>query len=386
MIQCHPVLQLPLLGSLGRSSSRDILITGYTVAQNPSKPITYADAGVNIDTANRTKQRIKYLAHKTFTKGVLSEIGGFGGLFSIDKTKYVDPVLVSSVDGVGTKLKLAFEMNVHHTIGADLVNHCVNDIAVQGAAPMFFMDYIATGKLEPGIAEKVVEGLADACKHNGCALIGGETAEMPGFYPEGEYDLAGFIVGVVEREKIITGRTVEPGDIILGLPSTGLHTNGYSLARKLVFDHAGLQPDTYVAEVSNKIGAELLRPHRCYWPMLKTTVARGWLSAMAHITGGGIPGNLPRVLPRGVQAEIELGSWPVPPIFSFLAALGKLERDDLLRVFNMGVGMILVVPLENHRAIETELKRRREKYYRIGQIRRCDPRKPQVVFTGNFPQ
>ncbi len=202
------------------------------MAQNSSKPITYADAGVNIDQANRTKQRIKYLAHKTFTKGVLSEIGGFGGLFAVDKAKYLDPILVSSVDGVGTKLKLAFEMKVHHTIGADLVNHCVNDIAVQGAAPMFFMDYLATGKLEPEVAEKVVEGIADACKHNGCALIGGETAEMPGFYPEGEYDLAGFIVGVVDRERIITGKSVEPGDIILGLPSTGLHTNGYSLSPK----------------------------------------------------------------------------------------------------------------------------------------------------------
>jgi len=205
------------------------------LAQN-SKSITYADAGVNIDQANRTKQRIKYLAHKTFTKGVLSEIGGFGALFAIDKAKYLDPILVSSVDGVGTKLKLAFEMKVHHTIGADLVNHCVNDIAVQGAAPMFFMDYLATGRLQPEVAEKVVEGLADACKHNGCALIGGETAEMPGFYPDGEYDLAGFIVGVVERDRIITGKTVEAGDIILGLPSTGLHTNGYSLARKLLFE------------------------------------------------------------------------------------------------------------------------------------------------------
>jgi len=200
-----------------------------------STPVTYADAGVDIDRANRTKKRIKYLAHKTFTRGVLSEIGGFGGLFAIDKTKYLDPVLVSSVDGVGTKLKVAFEMKVHHTIGADLVNHCVNDIAVQGATPLFFMDYLATGKLEPEVAEKVIEGLAEACKHNGCALIGGETAEMPGFYPEGEYDLAGFIVGVVERERIITGKKIEVGDVILGLASNGLHTNGYALARKLLF-------------------------------------------------------------------------------------------------------------------------------------------------------
>ena len=207
------------------------------MAHDPSKSVvTYADAGVDIDRANRTKKRIKYLAHKTFTRGVLSEIGGFGGLFAVDKQKWVDPVLVSSVDGVGTKLKIAFEMDVHHTIGADLVNHCVNDIAVQGATPLFFMDYLATGKLEPEIAEKVVEGLAEACKHNGCALIGGETAEMPGFYPDGEYDLAGFIVGAVERERIINGKTVEVGDVILGLASNGLHTNGYSLARKLLFE------------------------------------------------------------------------------------------------------------------------------------------------------
>jgi phosphoribosylformylglycinamidine cyclo-ligase len=239
--------------------------------------------------------------------------------------------------------------------------------------------------MDPNVVEQLVEGMSRACHSAGCALIGGETAEMPGFYGPGEYDLAGFIVGVMERASLKKTSAVKPGDLVFALPSTGLHTNGYSLARKLVFDHAGLHPESYVAEVSNKIGAELLRPHRCYWPMLKTTVARGWLSAMAHITGGGIPGNLPRVLPRGVQAEIELGSWPVPPIFSYLAMLGKLERDELLRIFNMGVGMVLVVPLENHRAVETELKRRREKFYRIGQIRRCDPRKPRVAFAGKLP-
>ncbi|MGH9681014.1 MAG: phosphoribosylformylglycinamidine cyclo-ligase, partial [Candidatus Acidiferrales bacterium] len=239
--------------------------------------------------------------------------------------------------------------------------------------------------MDPNIVEQIVEGMSRACHAAGCALIGGETAEMPGFYPPGEYDLAGFIVGVVERANLKKTSAVKPGDLLLALPSTGLHTNGYSLARKLVFEQAGLQPDTYVAEISNKIGAELLRPHRCYWPMLKTTVARGWLSAMAHITGGGIIGNLPRVLPRGAQAEIELGSWPVPPVFSYLARLGHLDRDELLRTFNLGVGMILVLPLENHKALEAELKRRREKFYRIGVVRRADPRKPQVVFTGDLP-
>jgi len=338
------------------------------VAQNSSKSITYADAGVNIDQANRTKQRIKYLAHKTFTKGVLSEIGGFGGLFAVDKTKYVDPVLVSSVDGVGTKLKLAFEMNIHYTIGADLVNHCVNDIAVQGATPMFFMDYLATGKLDPKIAEKVVEGLADACKHNGCALIGGETAEMPGFYPDGEYDLAGFILGVVERDRIITGKTVEAGDIIIGLPSTGLHTNGYSLARKLMFEVAAYTVDTYVNEIKGKVGNELLRTHRSYWPIVKKLVAADCVAAMAHITGGGITENLPRVLPKGAAAAIQYGSWPVLPIFTHLQKIGNVPQDDMMRTFNMGLGMLLVIPAKKFKKAEGVLDRAGEKYYAVGRI------------------
>jgi phosphoribosylformylglycinamidine cyclo-ligase len=338
------------------------------VAPSSSKPITYADAGVNIDQANRTKQRIKYLAHKTFTRGVLSEIGGFGGVFVVDRTKYVDPVLVSSVDGVGTKLKLAFEMNVHHTIGADLVNHCVNDIAVQGAAPLFFLDYLATGRLEPGIAEKVVEGLAEACKHNGCALIGGETAEMPGFYPAGEYDLAGFIVGVVERDKLITGKTTEPGDIILGLPSTGLHTNGYSLARKLLFEIAKYEPETYVNEIKGKVGNELMHTHRSYWPIIKKLVAAECVSAMAHITGGGITDNLPRVLPRGCAAVIEYGSWPVLPIFNHLQQIGNVPLEEMMRTFNMGVGLLLVIPAKKFKKAETVLNRAGEKYFAVGRI------------------
>ena len=329
--------------------------------------ITYADAGVNIDKANRTKQRIKYLAHKTFTRGVLSEIGGFGGLFSVDK-KYLDPVLVSSVDGVGTKLRVAFEMQVHHTVGADLVNHCVNDIAVQGAAPLFFMDYLATGKLDPAVAEKVVEGLAEACKHNGCALIGGETAEMPGFYPEGEYDLAGFIVGVVERERIVTGKDVQVGDIVLGLPSNGLHTNGYSLARKLLFEVAGYSHETYVNEVKNKIGNELMRTHRSYWPVVKKMVAGECVVAMAHITGGGMTENLPRVLPRGTAAVIELGTWPVLPIFEHLQKLGNIPQDEMLRTFNMGIGMLLVVPAKKFKKAQTLLERAGEKFYSVGRI------------------
>ena len=328
-------------------------------------PITYADAGVDISRANRTKQRIKYLAHKTFTRGVLSEIGGFGGLFSL-QGKYVDPVLVSSADGVGTKLKVAFEMNFHQTVGADLVNHCVNDIAVQGAAPLFFMDYLATGKLDPDTAVQVVEGLATACKQNGCALIGGETAEMPGFYPEGEYDLAGFIVGAVERDRIITGEKVEVGDVILALPSNGLHTNGYSLARKLFFEVAGYTPDTYVNDLKGKAGNELMRTHKSYWPAVKRLVAAECVSAMAHITGGGITENLPRVLPRYMAAAIELGSWPVLPIFQHLQKLGNIPQEEMLRTFNMGAGMLLVVPAKKFNKAQNLLDRIGEKHYTVG--------------------
>jgi len=341
------------------------------VAKTPTSapgPITYADAGVDISRANRTKQRIKYLAHKTFTRGVLSEIGGFGGLFAVDKAKYHDPVLVSSVDGVGTKLKIAFEMGLHSTVGADLVNHCVNDIAVQGAAPLFFMDYLATGKLDPSVAEQVVEGIADACKHNGCALIGGETAEMPGFYPHGEYDLAGFIVGVVEREKIITGKSVEIGDIVLGLPSNGLHTNGYALARKLLFEVGHYSAETYVNEIKNKVGNELMRTHKSYWPVVKKLMDGECVSALAHITGGGLSENLPRVLPRGTAAIIELGSWPVLPIFEHLQTLGNVPQDEMLRTFNMGLGMLLVVPSKKFKKAQTVLERVGEKAYTVGRI------------------
>jgi len=349
------------------------------VAHDPSKTaVTYADAGVDIDRANRTKKRIKYLAHKTFTRSVLSEIGGFGGLFAVDKAKWVDPILVSSVDGVGTKLKIAFEMDVHHTIGADLVNHCVNDIAVQGATPLFFMDYLASGRIEPEITEKVIEGLAEACKHNGCALIGGETAEMPGFYPDGEYDLAGFIVGAVERERIITGKTVEVGDVILGLASNGLHTNGYALARKLLFEVGKYTLDSYVNELKGKVGNELLRTHKSYWPAIKRLVDGECVSAMAHITGGGITENLPRVLPRGVAAVIEMGSWQVPPIFEHLQQLGNVPQEEMLRTFNMGLGMLLVVPSKKFKKAQTVLERAGEKAFTVGRIAKGDRK---VIYT-----
>jgi phosphoribosylformylglycinamidine cyclo-ligase len=342
----------------------------------------YEDAGVNIAVADDAKQRIRHLASRTFTPAVLGGIGGFGALFALDGRKWKEPVLVSSADGVGTKLKIAMAMGVHSTVGGDLVNHCVNDILVQGAEPLFFLDYLAMGKLEPNVVEQVVEGMSRACRKAGCALIGGETAEMPGFYQPGEYDLAGFIVGAVERKKILNGKAVKPGDTLLGLPSAGLHTNGYSLARKLVFEVAKLKPDTYVAEVGNKIGAELLKPHLSYAPALKTLLAHGWVSAMAHITGGGIPGNLPRVLPSGVKAIIDLDAWPIPPIFKYLAKLGEIDPDELLQSFNMGIGMIVIVPAEFVKEVEADLKRRREKFFRIGRIERGDTGKARLVYSG----
>src|SRR5260370_202740 len=356
----------------------------FSSGESNGSLMKYADAGVNIAVADDAKQRIRHHASRTFTPGVLSGIGSFGALFALDHKKWKEPVLVSSADGVGTKLKVAMALGVHSPVGGDLVNHCINDILVQGAEPLFFPDYLAMGKLEPQVVEQLVEGMSRACRKAGCALIGGETAEMPGFYAPGEYDVACFTVGVVERKKLINGKAVTPGDTLIALPSAGLHTNGYSLARKLVFDVAKLKPETYVAEVGNKIGAELLKPHLCYAPALKNIVARGWVSALAHITGGGIPGNLPRVLPSGVRAKIDLASWPVPPIFKYLAGVGKMESDELLQSFNLGVGMILVVPPNSLKSVEADLKRRREKFFRIGRIERSDSGKARVCYTGTL--
>jgi phosphoribosylformylglycinamidine cyclo-ligase len=344
----------------------------------------YADAGVNITVADEAKRRIAAMAQKTFRRGVLAPIGGFGSLFQLDRKRWRDAVLVSSCDGVGTKLKVAAAANIHSTVGADILNHCVNDILTQGAEPLFFLDYIAMGKLDPRVLEQVIEGLTRAARQAGCSLIGGETAEMPDLYAPGDYDLAGFIVGAVERRKILDPRRVRPGDLLLALPSSGLHTNGYSLARKLVFGVAKLKANSYVAEVKSKIGAELLKPHRAYWPLLKNILARQWVSTMAHITGGGITGNLPRALPRNVQATVELGSWPVLPIFRYLAHVGRIERDELLQTFNLGVGMILVVPAKNISKVESELRRRREKFYVIGRIEPATRAKSRVVYSGSL--
>src|SRR5438477_13010821 len=328
----------------------------------------YADAGVNIAVADDAKQRIRHHASRTFTPGVLGGIGGFGALFALDPKKWKEPVLVSSTDGVGTKLKVAMAMGVHSTVGGDLVNHCINDILVQGAEPLFFLDYLSMGKLEPQVVEQLVEGMSRSCRKAGCALIGDETAEMPGFYPPGEYDLAGFILGVVERGRIINGKKVREGDVLLGLASNGLHTNGYSLARKLLFTVARYQPETYVNELKNKVGAELMRTHKSYWPLIKRLADADCVTGMAHITGGGITENLPRMLPRGTAAAIEMGSWPVLPVFEHLRELGNIPQDEMLRVFNMGIGLVLVVPPKKFKKVQTILDRAGEKGYVIGRI------------------
>jgi phosphoribosylformylglycinamidine cyclo-ligase len=301
----------------------------------------YRQSGVDIESGDAAVQRIKNIARATFTPGVLSEIGAFGGMFRFPAAKYADAVLISSADGVGTKLKIAFMSGIHGTVGADLVNHCVNDILVHGAEPLFFLDYLATGRLEPDVAEQVVGGMARACTENGCALIGGETAEMPGFYNTGEYDLAGFIVGVVERKRLIDGRGITVGDRLVGLPSTGLHTNGYSLARRIVFETLGLKLDSLVPEVGDTVAGALLRTHRSYLTCVRPLLERRLVKGMAHITGGGIPGNLSRILPQGTSARIEPDSWAVPPLFTFLQAAGDVPRDEMFRAFNMGIGLIL---------------------------------------------
>ncbi len=314
----------------------------------------YKSSGVDIDAGNETVRRIKGLARSTFTPGVLSEIGSFGGLFSLGKG-WSDPVLVSSADGVGTKLKIAFMTGRHDTIGVDLVNHCVNDILVQGAVPLFFLDYLATGRLLPDVAEQIVKGLARGCQDNGCALLGGETAEMPGFYAEGEYDVAGFIVGAVEREHLIDGKGISVGDVLIGLPSSGLHTNGYSLARQIVFDGLKLSVDSHVPDLGETVGEALLRPHRAYLPVIKPLLGTGLVKGMAHITGGGITDNLPRVLPKGTAAVVDRRSWRTPALFRWLGESGSVPEMDLRRAVNMGIGLILVVAAENVTAVQAAL-------------------------------
>jgi phosphoribosylformylglycinamidine cyclo-ligase len=329
----------------------------------------YKAAGVDIDAGNETVRRIRRLARGTFTPGVLSEIGSFGGLFHLDRARYEDPVLVSSADGVGTKLKVAFMTGRHDTIGADLVNHCVNDILVQGAEPLFFLDYLATGRLSPSVAEQVVTGVARACTENGCALIGGETAEMPGFYADGEYDVAGFIVGAVDKAKVIDGRAIGAGDVLVALPSAGLHTNGYSLARRVFFELAGWTPETFVSELGTTLGDALLAPHRSYLSLVRPLLERGCVKGLAHITGGGLTENVPRVLPEGCAVQIDLDAWPIPAIFTLLQQHGAIDREEMFRAFNMGVGLVIICGLrDEERVIDMLTEAGEPNAFRLGTV------------------
>jgi phosphoribosylformylglycinamidine cyclo-ligase len=330
---------------------------------------SYKQSGVDIDAGHEAVRRIRDLARSTFTPGVLSEIGSFGGLFRLDAAGMREPVLVASADGVGTKLKIALMTGRHDTVGADIVNHCVNDILVQGARPLFFLDYLATGQLSPDVAASIVAGMSRACRENGCALLGGETAEMPGFYAAGEYDLAGFIVGVVDRATIIDGSRIAAGDVLIALPSAGLHTNGYSLARRIVFDVAGLAVDSPVPGVGATAGDALLWPHRSYLKAVQPVLEAGLIKGMAHITGGGITDNLPRILPEGISAVIERGSWTVPPLFSWLQRTGDVADAEMFRAFNMGVGLILACEARKEEAVLALLREAGEaQAWRIGRI------------------
>jgi phosphoribosylformylglycinamidine cyclo-ligase len=327
-------------------------------------------SGVDIDAGNEVVRRIRSLARGTATPGVLSDIGSFGGLFDPRALGLRDPVLVASADGVGTKLRVAFMTGIHTSIGEDLVNHCVNDILVQGAIPLFFLDYLATGRLDPDVAVQIVEGLARACRANECALLGGETAEMPGFYADGEYDVAGFIVGAVSKDAVIDGRSIVAGDVLIGLPSSGLHTNGYSLARRIAFDVARLSPTSHVAEIGASIGDALLAPHRSYLPVIRPLLSERTIKGMAHITGGGITDNLPRVLPSGTSAAIDRSAWTPLPVFQWLQRTGGVPEDDMLRTFNMGIGLIVVCAPDSEPRVMNMLRAAGESgAVRIGEIR-----------------
>ncbi|HYW46329.1 MAG TPA: phosphoribosylformylglycinamidine cyclo-ligase [Bryobacteraceae bacterium] len=343
-----------------------------------SKQARYRDAGVNIDEADRAVSLIRKFARQTFTRGVLTDIGTFGASFQL--RGFRRPVLVSSADGVGTKLKVAFLTGRHDTVGEDLVNHCVNDIAVQGAVPLFFLDYFAVGKLDARVAATVVSGIARGCRQNGCALIGGETAEMPGLYAESEYDLAGFIVGAAERSHLLTGRGIRAGDVLLALHSTGLHTNGYSLARKLLFDVAGYTPKTTLPEVGATVGDALLAVHRSYLKPIRALADAGLLRGAAHITGGGITGNAPRMLPGGLAVLIDTSSWRIPALFEVMKRIGRIPDDDYRRTFNLGVGMILAVPARGARRAEAVLSRLGESAFRIGSVAAQKRGRPRVEY------
>jgi phosphoribosylformylglycinamidine cyclo-ligase len=357
------------------------------------KQKAYAAAGVDIDLGNKVKATLPQLLASTHRREVLGKVGGFGGLFALDVKKYREPILVSSVDGVGTKLKLAFALDRHDTIGADLVNHCVNDIAVLGAEPLFFLDYLGTGKLEPHVFTEIIKGFARACAENNCALIGGETAQMPGFYQKGEYDVSGTIVGVVEKSKMLNGqKTIRRGDVVIGIESSGLHTNGYSLGRKIFFEQLKLKPSSRVPGLKGTIGEELLKEHVSYWPLVKKLLAkfnvgrasrlpskalkrqmdrrdaRPALKAFAHITGGGFVDNIPRVLPKSLDVVIKKGSWDMLPIFQIIAAKSGVPDEELYQVFNMGIGMVSIVSADKAEAVLKFINAQKHKAWIIGEV------------------
>ena len=340
---------------------------------------TYKKAGVDINKSNYAKKRIKLLCRKTFTKNVLKGIGGFGGFFQFDRKSFINPVFVSSSDGVGTKLKVAVMMNKYDTVGIDLVNHCINDILVHGAKPLFFLDYIAMSKLDPDVVSEIVEGLSVACCESGCALIGGETAEMPGVYNKGEIDLVGFIVGIVEKKKIIYGENIKRGDIVIGFKSNGLHTNGYSLARKLVFEKAKYRVNDHVKELNTTIGNELLKIHRCYLKPVSKIIGKYNVKGIAHITGGGLLENIPRIIPEGLQVNIYKGTWNILPVFGFLQAIGNVPEYDMYRTFNMGIGLVVIVSEKDKFKIMDELISSGENPSEIGKISVKNNRKSPVV-------
>jgi phosphoribosylformylglycinamidine cyclo-ligase len=341
------------------------------VMSGPDQPSAYARAGVDIDAQERGLAQVKKLARATFTPGVLSEIGSFGGLFRPDLAGLTEPVLVASADGVGTKLVVAKMAGSYATVGRDLVNHCVNDILVQGAVPLFFLDYLGAGVLEPGKMVELVQGVADGCRENGCALLGGETAEMPGFYQPGDYELVGFIVGLVDRPRLLDGSRVAPGDVLVGLPSAGLHTNGYSLARRILFDRLGLAVGDrapWLEKGKETVGEALLAPHLSYLSAVRPLLGHPALHGLAHITGGGLTDNLPRILPPGSHAEIRLGTWEIPPLFHFLQEQGEVEADEMFRVFNMGIGLVLAVAADGLREVLATLRQTGQRASLIGTV------------------
>lgn len=337
----------------------------------------YARAGVDINLGNQVKATLPELLASTHRSEALGAVGGFGGLFALNTRKYKQPVLVSSVDGVGTKLKVAFAMNRHDTIGQDLVNHCVDDIAVLGAEPLFFLDYLGTGKLKPGVFQKIVEGFARGCRENGCVLIGGETAQMPSFYQAGEYDVSGTIVGVVDKARMLDGKTICPGDVVIGLESNGLHTNGYSLARQVFFEKMKLKPRSRVAELGGSIGDELLKVHRSYGPLIQKLLkkfnpsgkARA-IKGIAHITGGGFVDNIPRVLPKKCDVVIDKAAWEVPQVFQLIQKHGRVDAAEMYQVFNMGIGMTLIVGAKQADAILRSIRAQKLAAWIIGEVKK----------------